>query len=270
MIGQFIIRKSLSQVLSGSSFDIRKIGKEKTAIYIIVPDEKTTTHFLVTLFVKQTYETLISEAQRQKDKRLPVRVNFLLDEFCNIPTIPDMPSMISASRSRNMRFFLLAQGLYQLRQKYKEDAMTIQGNCDNWVFLSSKEHELLKEISNLCGERFYNDGYNGEKSRPLISTSQLQRLSKEKGEALILYGRHYPFVTELPDIDKYQFKKYPPAEMRESQLPEVVQYNIYKILFEIKGMKRPLPFSVEVFGKKTFYTEEIEEKYEEACEHIED
>ena len=253
MLNPFIVRKTLCQVLSQSSFDIRKLGESKTAIYIIVPDEKTTLHFLVTMFIKQVYETLISEAHQQKNGKLPVRLNFVLDEFCNIPEIRDMPSMISAARSRNMRFFLIVQSLWQLKQKYREDAETIKGNCDNLVFLTSREYDLLKEISNLCGFSSFQDADGGIKSQPLISVSELQRFKKERGETLILHGRHYPFVTELPDIDEYKFKFYAPKKTKEHQLPQIMRYDVNKVLDEIKSKKRPIPFSVEVCGKETYY-----------------
>ena len=152
MIRVFNTQKKLATMLSGNTVDLTRIGREKTALYIIVPDEKTTLHFLVTTFIKQAYEILIREAQNEEDGTLPVRVNFLLDEFCNLPKIPDMPSMISAARSRNMRYFLVAQSKHQLVGRYQEDADTIKGNCDNWVFLTSKELDLLTEISSLCGD----------------------------------------------------------------------------------------------------------------------
>jgi len=253
MINPFIIQKTLCQVLSKSSFDIRNIGKEKTAIYIIVPDEKATLHFLVTAFIKQIYEISIYEAQQQKNRKLPVRLNIVLDEFGNIPAIPDMVSMISASRSRNMRFFLLAQGMHQLQQKYYIDAETIKGNCDNWVFLTSKEHGLLQEICSKCGVVSFRDLDENIKERPLISISELQRLSKEKGEALVMHGRHYPLVTELPDIDDYEFKKYPQPKIRAKKLPSIVRYNADKVIDEIKNGERPIPFSVEVYGKEKYY-----------------
>jgi type IV secretion system protein VirD4 len=255
MLNPFITRKSLCQVLSRCSFDIRSIGKTKMAIYIIVPDEKTTLHFLVTAFIKQTYEALINEAQQQGNKKLPVRLNFVLDEFCNIPAIPDMASMVSAARSRNMRFFLIAQSLWQLKQKYKEDADTIKGNCDNWVFLTSREYNLLNEISNLCGNTFFRDSDGSIRSRPLISISELQRLKKECGEALILHGRNYPFVTELPDINEYKFNIYPHIKTEERELPKIVLYDVDKVINEIINQERHLPFSIEVYGKKTYYSE---------------
>lgn len=253
MVSQFIYRKALCQVLSKSSFDIRNIGKEKTAIYLIIPDEKSTFNFLSTLFIKQAYEILVSEAQKQPDEKLPIRLNFMLDEFCNIPTIPDMASMITAARSRNIRFFLMVQGIHQLRQKYGEDAETIKGNCGNQVFLTSREPELLNNMSYLCGDISDCDSDGTMRMRPLISTSELQRLNKEKGQALILHDRHYPYMAELPDIDSYVFKDYPPVDMEDQQLPEIVSYNIENVLSEIKSKKRPLPGSVEVFGHETYY-----------------
>jgi len=253
LVNPFVIRKTLCQVLSRSSFDLKKIGKKKTAIYIIIPDEKTTLHFLVTAFIKQTYEALIDAAQQLPDYRLPVRLNFVMDEFCNIPAIPDMASMISAARSRNMRFFLVAQSLWQLKNKYGEDADTIKGNCDNWVFLTSREYDLLKEISNLCGE-IYSVGADGStETHPLISVSELQRFKKEHGETLILQGRNYPFVTELPDIDEYRFPKYNAVARKERTLPKIAYYNADAVLKDIKAKKRPLPFSAEIFGKETYY-----------------
>lgn len=253
MLSPFILRKSLSQVLSKSSFDLRKIGQEKTAIYIIVPDENTTLHFLVAAFVKQVYSVLISEAQRYKTNQLPMRLNFLLDEFCNIPTIPDMPAMISAARSRNIRFFLMIQSMNQLKNKYHESAHTIIGNCEIYAFLFSREIELLEEISKLCGEIQFSDSNGGVRYSPLITVDALQRLSKEKGEVLFLYGRNRPFVSVLPDIDDYAFPAYPPAVRKNTQLPKIVPYDANAIVEEVKQEKRPLFFSMETYGRRIFY-----------------
>ena len=103
--------------------------------------------------------------------------------------------MISAGRSRNIRFHLIIQGLEQLKSRYGDEiAQTIKANCGNWFFLNSRELELLIEISSLCGER------NG---LPLISPVQLQRLRKDRGECLVLLGRNYPYIAHLPDISEY-------------------------------------------------------------------
>ena len=240
MIRIFVTQKNLSNMLSGNTFDISKFGKEKTAVYLIIPDEKSTYHFLITTFLKQAYEQLISEAQSEPDRQLPVRVNFVLDEFCNIPTIPDMASMISAARSRNMRYFLVAQSLHQLKGRYKEDADTIKGNCDNWVFLTSKELDLLREISELCGDHHTSNG----QSRKLISVSELQRLDKNKGEALIMHARQYPIISEIRDIDSYQmFKGYAALPLKNYKMPDSKMFDLYQFYNDVIRKKRPLPFT---------------------------
>jgi len=262
MLNPFIIRKTLCQVLSQSSFEVSEIGKTKTAIYIIVPDEKTTLNFLVTTFIKQVYESLISVAQKQDKLTLPVRVNFILDEFCNIPTIPDMASMVSAGRSRNIRFFIMTQSQWQLRQKYKEDADTIKGNCENWVFLTSREYDLLLELSNLCGNTISKDEEGKRITAPLITISELQRLKKENGEALILHGRNFPFVTQLPDIDQYSFKKLPSIKRGDKELPMIKLYNSDTAINSIIRKDRPLPFCREAYGRDVYYMDVYEPSQE--------
>jgi type IV secretion system protein VirD4 len=198
----FTTQKSLTAMLSKSDFDIRKIGLEKTALFLITQDEKTTLNSLVSLFVKQLYQSLIDQAQAAGG-RLPVRVNYLLDEFTQLPTIADMVSMISAARSRNIRFALYVQSLSALREKYGKDAEAIIGNCENIVYLASKEMELLKYMSELCGCDEY--------GRRLFTTSDLQHLSKQDGEALVLHQRQHPFLAQLPDIADYPFKACKPV-----------------------------------------------------------
>lgn len=236
----FIAQEKLIRNMSFNTFDVTKLSEEKTAIYIIVPDEKTSYHFIATTFVKQCYETLIQQAQQNKNRKLKKRVNFILDEFANLPTIPDMPAMITAARSRNMRFFLVVQSVHQLEKKYGDEAQTIKGNCDNWVFLSSKEISLLEEISKLCGSIRY--GNNNEYEIPLISVSQLQRLNKETGEALIFNCRQYPFITQLADISTYKFPKTKIAKQRKICLYNPLSVSPKDIYDEISFGKRHLPF----------------------------
>jgi len=119
----------------------------------------------------------------------------MLDEFSSLPQISDFPSMITASRSRNIRFNLIVQNINQLRDRYGRQAETIRGNCENWVFFHSHKFSLLEELSNLSGMVNYED--------PLVSESMLQTLNKDKGEAFIMHKRKHPYITNLPDIDSY-------------------------------------------------------------------
>ena len=103
-IRMFTTRENLSEMLSKSDFDMRDIGKKKTAVFLIVQDEKKTLHPLATIFIKQCYETLIDVAQESGGK-LPYRTNFILDEFANMPPLKDVTTMVTAARSRLISSF---------------------------------------------------------------------------------------------------------------------------------------------------------------------
>ena len=197
----FMIQPSLLEMLSNNSISIDCVSEKKTIIYLIMPDEKTSYHKLITLFIKQSYEYLIYKAQVNIDGKMKIRVNYVLDEFSSLPTIKDFPAMITAARSRNIRFNLVIQSKHQLLERYKEETETIQSNCTNWIFFTSREIKLLEELSMLCGKRA-----DGEKY--VIPLASLQHFNKNRGEALVLSGRLYPFISTLADIDKYDNGKY--------------------------------------------------------------
>ncbi|MDY0277137.1 MAG: type IV secretory system conjugative DNA transfer family protein [Acholeplasma sp.] len=227
MLSPFMNSLSLTSLLSKTNFDIKALSKEKHAIFLIIPDEKTTLHFLASAFIKQSYELMIDAASQEKNHTLSKRVNFVLDEFANMPRITDMPAMITAARSRNMRFFLVVQSEQQLFNIYKEEAQTIKGNCTNWIFLTSRERNLLEEIQALCGKRNAFD-----KEEPLISISQLQMFDKMRGQALILQARNYPFMSYLPDIDLYpEFKGFEPILLTQ-QTFEPIQFFDFDLFYQ--------------------------------------
>ena len=148
----FSSRENLSEMLSRSDFDLEDIGRKKTAVFIVIQDEKKTYHPLVTIFLKQCYETLVRVAQETGGK-LKYRTNFLLDEFANMPPLSDVDAMVSAARSRNIKLSFIIQNFSQLNDVYgKEKAETIRGNCGNTIYLLSTELAALEEISKMCGE----------------------------------------------------------------------------------------------------------------------
>lgn len=193
----FSVQPSLLDMLSYNDINYESLAEKSTAVFLILPDEKTGYHGLVSLFVKQSYEYLIFKAQDRihRNQKLGNRVNYILDEFSSLPTINDFPAMITAARSRNIRFNLFLQSKHQLKLRYGEECDTIMSNCENWIFLTSREIDFLKEISELCGT------IGGATQKPVLSVSDLQRFDKLKGEALILSGRNKPFITRLADID---------------------------------------------------------------------
>ena len=223
----FASRANLSEMLSNNDFDMRDIGRKKTAVFIVIQDEKTTYHSLVTIFLKQCYETLISVAQESGGK-LPHRTNFILDEFANMPPLKDVTTMVTAARSRNIRFTFIIQNFAQLYEVYgKENGETIKGNCGNIVYLISTELSALEEISKMCGE-VKSKEKEKTSSTPLVTVSDLQRL--EQWETIILRLREMPFKTKLtPDYQMnwgHSFPKapYPQREKKEVKIFDLKAY----------------------------------------------
>lgn len=233
----FSSQKALSEMLSYSDFDIRDIGKEKTAVFLKIHDEKTTYHALATIFVKQVYESLIAVAQTCPNLRLPYRTNFILDEFANMPALKDVESMITASRSRNIRFSFVIQNFSQLNKVYgKEVAETIKGNCGNFVYLMSTELAALEEISKLLGDQKPPKAEKDKPAppiRPLFTVSDLQAL--KQGEVIINRFRSMPFKTSLTFDYKIDWgKKYPDMEYRKRDHREVKVFDLKGFVNKIK------------------------------------
>ena len=194
----FSTKENLSEMLSYSDFDMRDIGNKKTAVFMIIHDEKKTYHGLMTIFIKQCYETLIDCAQANGGK-LAYRTNFILDEFANMPPLKDVDSMVTAARSRAIRFSFIIQNFAQLNDVYGEEvAQVIKGNCGNLIYLISTELKALEEISKMCGE-VKSKEKDKTASTPLVTVSDLQKL--KLFQAIIIRWRKNPFKTDLaPDF----------------------------------------------------------------------
>lgn len=221
----FSSRESLSEMLAYSDFKMEDIGREKTAVFMIIHDEKKTYHSLMTIFIKQCYETLIDVAQDSGGK-LPYRTNFILDEFANMPPLKDVDSMVSAARSRDIRFTFIIQNFAQLNDVYgKEVAEIIKGNCGNLVYLISTELAALEEISKMCGE-VKSKEKDKTASTPLVTVSDLQKL--KLFEAIIIRLRKNPFKTKL----KPDFEMNWGIERKEAEYPTRAEKKIE--LFDLK------------------------------------
>lgn len=223
----FASRDNLSEMLSHSDINLESIGERPTAVFIVIQDEKKTYHSLVTILLKQIYETLIDVAQRHGGK-LPVRTNFILDEFANMPPLKDVTTMITAARSRKIRFTMIIQNFAQLDSTYgKEDAETIRGNCGNIIYLITTELKALEEISKMCGEvKSKKDDKTA--STPLVTVSDLQRM--KQFEVIILRMRKQPFKTKFtPNFKlnwgkKYPLAKYPTREKQEVHIFDIKEF----------------------------------------------
>lgn len=235
----FSSKQNLSEMLSHSDFEMADIGRKKTAVFIIIHDEKKTYHPLATIFVKQCYETLVDVAFENGGK-LPFKTNFILDEFANMPPLKDADAMVTAARSRLIRFTFIIQNFAQLTEVYgKEKGDTIKGNCGNWIYLISSELSALEEISKMCGDV---ESKKDDKtaSTPLITVSDLQRLPMYT--MVILRTREMPFKTKMVpawkmDKEGMWGKNYPKATYPHREKSAVQLFDVKKVVEEKRQKK---------------------------------
>ena len=86
----------LEQILCfDTAIDAEQFCKKKSALFIVLPEEDTSKHFMVSLIVQQLYREILAVAD-EYDGRLPNRVMMYLDEFGTIPRIEGAEMMFSA------------------------------------------------------------------------------------------------------------------------------------------------------------------------------
>ena len=180
------------EMTRSSDFRPRQLGEKKTIIYMILPDEKTTYYSLASLFCTQQYGALINLAD-SLGGRLPIRMNFVLDEFGNFTSIPDFANQLTVGGGRGIRFNLFLQSFAQLEDKYgKEVARIIKGNCETWIYLQTDDPETLKEISDKLG-KYTTSVYS-------LSSSQQRYAEGSSSQSVNLVGRELLMPDEVKKI----------------------------------------------------------------------
>ena len=137
-----------------NDIDILLPGKEKCACFCVFSDQDSTFDFLSSLFFSFLFIKLVRFADAEgEDGKLPVPVNFIMDEFPNIGAVPDFKKKISTVRSRNIGVSVIFQNLAQLKNRYPNDEwQEILGNCDTQIALGCTDEITAKFISNRTGE----------------------------------------------------------------------------------------------------------------------
>ena len=152
------------------------LGDEKTALFVIISDTDDTFNFIVSIMYTQLFNLLCDRADDVYNGRLPIHVRCLLDEFANIGQIPKFEKLIATIRSREFSASIILQSKSQLKAIYKDNADTIEGNCDTTLFLGGKEKTTLKELAEVLGKETI-DLYNTSDTR---GTSQSYGLNYQK------------------------------------------------------------------------------------------
>jgi len=197
------------------------VGEHKAAVFLVIPDERATRNVLASMYIAQCYQELADIALKNKGV-LDRRVNFLLDEFGNIPAIPDFDKKLTVAGGRNIRFMLAVQSLAQIKAIYDKQEETIVGNCATWIYLSTADVETAKVLSTKTGQHTVktenwstqltaNSGGSGGSlsesttGRALLMPDEVMRW--EKGNSLLLQTGHNPARLPLIDFTQWPIKE---------------------------------------------------------------
>jgi len=204
-IGKTLGDEGILFLTSGTDIDFRKIPEKPTVFFIRIPDHKTERHPLGVLCISQLYKVLVDVANKTVDPKtgkggtLKRPVYFILDEFGNMPAVPNFGTMVTVARSRQIFFEIILQSYTQLDIKYgQEEAKNIRGNFQMEVFLGSEDPATIQAFSEACGETtVFHEEYSRSRStnkdisqgenvttsvqrtrRPLIDKQELRLLKK--------------------------------------------------------------------------------------------
>lgn len=116
----------IRKLTSTPDVDLTLPGQKPCIYYVVVSDQHSTMKFLSSLFFSFAFQDLVDYADKQLSRRLPVKVNFLMEEFANcIGFLPNLTQYLSTCRSRAIDIILILQSLGQLKDIYEENATDI-------------------------------------------------------------------------------------------------------------------------------------------------
>lgn len=198
----------LEQILCfDTEIDAERFCKEKSAIFIVMPEENPNTFFMVSLIIQQLYREILAVADENGGK-LKNRCVFFCDEFGTQPKIESAEMMFSASRSRRLQIVPIIQSFAQLEQNYgKEGADVIIDNTQLTIFGGFAPNSTSAEVlSKSLGSRTVMSGSVSKSKndpsqslqmieRPLMTPDELKSLPK--GTFVVMKTGFYPMKVKL-------------------------------------------------------------------------
>ena len=234
----------LEQVLCfDSAIDAEHFAAEKSAIFLVLPEEDATKNFMAGLMIQNLSRELFSVADEHGGK-LQNRVVFYCDELGTMPPFDILP-LFSAGRSRKLTLVPIIQSLAQLEKNYgKEGAEIIGDNCQDTIFGGfAPNSQTAETLSKALGSRTVLTGSisKGKDSnsqslqmaeRALLSPDELKNLPK--GNFIVMKTGTHPMRTKLQLYFKWGISFEEPYQVPERAQREVYYAGKEELLMNIK------------------------------------
>ncbi len=272
---------NVANVTSDSDFDFDLLGKEATALFIIVPDEDKVYFTLVTIIVGLLYKELVKLANSKENKKIPVQIDWLLDEFANCPPLADIEALVSVARSRGMRFHFFIQSFSQLDNVYgKEVAQIILDNC-GLIYLKTNTQDTAEQISKRLGKTTISSSsisqslslldYNGNKSTSLMARDLLtpDEVKQLHYKTIIFPIIGYPIFRDTVIYNKFSCYEKGEIERKVNSLKQLdnTYFTVEQIKSPIGGRFKKVDDELNM-SAKDFYKEQREAEEQELLKAI--
>lgn len=206
---------SLASLTQTDELDLSSIGKQRVALFAIIPDNDASFNFLVSILYTQLFQQLFYQADHNYNGSLPVHVHFLMDEFANVSLPDDFEKILSTMRSRNVSVSIILQNLAQLKALFEKQWESIVGNCDEFLYLGGNEQSTHKYVSELLGKETIDTnsygkstGHSGSYStnyqivgRELLTPDEIRML--DNSDCILFIRGERPIIDKKYDILKH-------------------------------------------------------------------
>ena len=242
------IDSELEQILCfGTAIDAEKFCNEKSAIFIVLPEEDISKYFMVSLIIQQLYREILVIADENGGK-LKNRVMFYCDEFGSFPKIEGAEAMFSASRSRRISIVAIIQSFAQLDKNYgREGQEIITDNTQLTIFGGFAPNSQSAEVlSKALGDQTVLSGtvsHGRDKSqslqmigRPLMTPDELK--SMPKGQFIVMKTGTHPMISPLKLYFKWGIEFEEPYVLEDKGARKVTYMSKDGLMREVE-MKYP-------------------------------
>lgn len=163
--------KLVDALTADSTIDLTLPGHKPCAYFCILSAQDHTYAFLSSLFFTMIFSRLEQYARREtEDGKLPVPVNFVLDEFPSIGKLGDFKRSIAFTRGFRMNCIVIVQSIAQLADIYpRREWEEITACCDATICLGVNDTTSAQFVSEKCGVTTIRVTNNQQPQTPLFS-----------------------------------------------------------------------------------------------------
>lgn len=144
----------VDKITRNHDVDLTLPGKRPCAYFVIISAQDSAYRFLSSLFFSLAIPQLSNYARLScPNGRLPVLVNFCLDEYCNIGYMEGIADAMNSIRGFNMACQVVVQSFSQWQEKYPGKEWENQlATFNQTIYMGCNDLTTAKYISEKCGK----------------------------------------------------------------------------------------------------------------------